>query len=70
MKVLIGILTLMYLIGYISIKNEKYTGIRRVLPTVGVFFLCLLMSMCFLDMFRHQIGFSEFFRNLFFGFRR
>ena len=70
MKVLIGILVLMYLIGYISIKSEKYAGLRRILPTVLIFFLCIFMVICFLDMFRCQVGFSEFFRNLFFGFRR
>ena len=68
MKLLTILLIALCLIGYFSIKNEKYAGIRRVLPTVCIFFICILVSMCFLDIVRYQIGFSEFFESLFSGF--
>ena len=68
MRVLLIILMVLCVTGYISIKNKKYAGIRRLLPTVGIFFLCLFIFMRFLDMFRYQIGFAEFFKGLFSGF--
>lgn len=68
MKLLIILLIALCLLGYFSIKNEKYVGIRKVLPTVCIFFICILVFMCFLDIVRYQIGFSEFFKGLFSGF--
>lgn len=68
MKLLIMLFISLCLIGYFSIKNERYAGIRRVLPTVSIFFICILVFMCFLDIVRYQIGFSEFFESLFSGF--
>lgn len=68
MKLLSILFITLCLIGYFSIKNEKYAGIRRVLPTVSIFFICILVFMCFLDILRYQIGFAEFFNKLFSGF--
>lgn len=68
MIILLVLFMLICTVGYLSIKNTKYSGIRKVLPSILIFFLCLFMVICVLNMVRYQIGFSEFFEGLFSGF--
>lgn len=67
-KLLILILVLLCLYGYSSIRNTKYSGFRRVFPVVMIFLVCIFTFCIFLDMLRYQVGFADFFKNLFSGF--
>lgn len=68
MKVLLLIMLVLCVIGYLSLKNNKYAGIRKVLPTISIFIVCILVAVLFIDIVRYQVGFGEFFRGVFSGF--
>ena len=68
MKVLLLIMLILCIIGHLSLKNNKYAGIRKVLPTISIFIICILITVLFIDIVRYQVGFGEFFRGVFSGF--
>lgn len=67
-RILLALFIIMCLINYYTLRRNKYSGLRKVFPTVVTFFLCIIIVICFLNMLRYQIGFESFLKELFSGF--